>query len=226
MEIVPAILPTSSRDLESHLLRVRGITRSVQIDVCDGFFVPSKTFPYTEKDFFAQILAEEETLPFWEDFDFELDLMVNESKNASADWVTAGASRIIVHIESPDDKLALVALQPLRDTYATAVDVAVAINLDTPIERLEPLSDLVSTIQCMGIVKIGIQGQPLDDRIYDRVAEVRRLYPEHVISVDGGVRIENAKALKEAGATRLVVGSALFEGSVEDNYEALLSELS
>lgn len=223
VEIIPAILPSSYRDLEDKLMRVRGLTRSVQIDICDGFFVPSKTFPYTnsaDKEQFAQILAEEETLPYWEEFDFELDLMVNESKKTSEEWVRAGASRIIIHIESPDDRGALEALQPLRDTYATAVDVELAISLDTPIEKLESLAHFGSTIQCMGIVKIGMQGQPLDERIFVRVKEIKRLYPEHTVSVDGGVTIENAHRLVDAGATRLVAGSALFQGDIEQNFDA------
>lgn len=229
LEIIPAILPSSYRDLEDKLMRVRGLTRNVQIDICDGFFVPSKTFPFTssaDKEQFKQILAEEETLPFWEEFDFELDLMVQESKKVSEDWVRAGASRIIIHIESPDDRGALEALQPLRDTYATAVDVALAISLETPIEKLETLAHLGSTIQCMGIAKIGMQGQPLDERIYEKVKEIRRLYPEHTISVDGGVEIENAKALVGAGASRLVAGTALFEGDFEQNFDAFTTAVS
>jgi ribulose-phosphate 3-epimerase len=114
-------------------------------------------------------------------------------------------------------------LQPLRDTYATAVDVALAIHLDTPIEKLETVADLGSTIQCMGIAHIGMQGQPADERVYERVREVKRLYPNHVISVDGGVRKENARALVEAGAGRLVVGSALFEGDIEENFDAFIA---
>lgn len=226
IEIIPAILPISYRDLEDKLSRVRGLTRVVQIDVCDGFFVPSRTFPYTERDFFELILKEEETLPFWEEFDFELDLMVNESKKASGEWVQAGASRIIVHIESPDDRDALEALQPLRDTYATAVDVALAISLDTPIEKLETLAGYGSAIQCMGIAKIGLQGQPQDARIYERIKEIKRLYPVHSIAVDGGVTIESARRLVDAGATRLVVGSALFEGDIEQNFDAFLTATS
>ena len=220
-EIIPAILPKNLSDLESHLNRVRDISRVVQIDVCDSFFVPSKTFPYTDRPQFEKILSEEETLPFWEEFDFELDLMVNDSKVASEEWVRAGASRVIVHIESPDDRSALMSLQPLRDTYATAVDVALAINLDTELEKLETLADLGSTIQCMGIAKIGFQGGELDERVFERVREVKRLYPNHVIAVDGGVKLSNAKRLVEAGAQRLVVGSALFEGDVFENYQAL-----
>ena len=226
IEIIPAILPKSISDLESHLNRVRDISRTVQIDVCDSFFVPSKTFPYTDRAAFEKILSEEETLPFWEEFDFELDLMVNDSKVASEEWVRAGASRVIIHIESPDDRAALMSLQPLRDTYATAVDVALAINLDTPIDKLETLAEFGSTIQCMGIAKIGFQGQELDERVYERVREMRKLYPEHAIAVDGGVKISNAKKLVDAGAERLVVGSGLFEGDVSQNYEALRKEVA
>lgn len=226
VEIIPAILPVSYRDLEDSLMRVRGLTRAVQIDVCDGFFVPSKTFPYTDKETFAQILAEEETLPFWEEFDFEIDLMVNGARVASDEWVKAGASRIIVHVESPDDRDALTSLQPLRDTYATSVDVALAISLDTPISKLETLAVLGSTIQCMGIASIGFQGQALDARVYEKIKEIARLYPKHIIAVDGGVNKDTAVALVDAGATRLVVGSALFSGDIVENYDTLMSLVS
>ncbi len=218
VEIIPAILPKSFRELTEHLELLRGVTRMVQIDVCDGLFVPSKTFPYIDREAFEPILLQEVGLPLWEDFDFEIDLMVNDSQKDSQEWVRAGASRIVIHIESPDDRKALEALQPLRDTYATAVEVVLAIDLATPIERLESLVPLGSAIQCMGIAHDGFQGQPFDKRAYERVAEIKKLYPEHAISVDGGVNFEDAKKLIDAGATRLIVGSALFEGDARENY--------
>jgi len=222
-EVIASVLPfTTYEELKNKIGSLRGVVSTIQIDFCDGIFVPSKTWPFTSGGFddfdFQKIINEEQGLPFWDEFDFEIDLMVNDSQKDSQEWVRAGASRIVIHIESPDDRKALEALQPLRDTYATAVEVVLAIDLATPIERLESLVPLGSAIQCMGIAHDGFQGQPFDKRAYERVAEIKKLYPEHAISVDGGVNFEDAKKLIDAGATRLIVGSALFEGDARENY--------
>ena len=80
IEIIPAILPKNYEDLKNKIALVRGIVPVVQIDICDGIFVPSKTWPFSTggaEDYnFHRILNEEEGMPFWEDIDFEFDLMV------------------------------------------------------------------------------------------------------------------------------------------------------
>src|SRR5271154_4804508 len=93
-EIIPAILPKNYEDLKNKIALVRGVAPVVQIDICDGNFVPSITWPFLSKSYdetflennfdehFRRILNEQEGLPFWEDIDFELDLMVtNASEN-------------------------------------------------------------------------------------------------------------------------------------------------
>ena len=66
-------------------------------------------------------------------------------------------------------------------------------------------------IQLMSIAKIGEQGHPLDERIFDRIKEVREKFPQVVISIDGGINSTNYQALKNSGAERLVVGSGFQE---------------
>ena len=83
IEIIPAILPKDYEDLKNKIALVRGVAPLVQIDICDGVFVPSKTWPFSTggaDDFnFHRILNEEEGMPFWEDIDFELDLLVADA---------------------------------------------------------------------------------------------------------------------------------------------------
>ena len=212
VEIIPAPLPKSLADLEEHLERVKGLAEWVQIDVADGIFVPNTTWPYTDRADFETILAEKEGLPFWEEFDFEVDLMVTHALQDAKEWVQAGAARIIVHIESEDASLALEALQPMRAVGgAPGVEVAVALSLDTPTQKLESFIPLADSIQVMSIARIGFQGEPFDERAIARVRQLKEMYPDHAIGVDGGVSLENARALVDAGASRLAVGSALFE---------------
>ena len=66
----------------------------------------------------------------------------------------------------------------------------------------------------MGIVKIGYQGEEFDERVLERINQIRIAAPNLPISVDGGVSLTTAHELKASGATRLVSGSAVF--SAED----------
>ncbi len=78
-EIIPAVLPKHYEDLKNKIALVRGVVPVVQIDICDGIFVPNITWPFMAKaesndeefldnDFdvhFRRILNEAEGLPFW-----------------------------------------------------------------------------------------------------------------------------------------------------------------
>jgi ribulose-phosphate 3-epimerase len=90
------------------------------------------------------------------------------------------------------------------------VQLGLALNPDTPLDAILPYMEKIDFVQCMGIAKIGYQGQPFDDRVLERVNTIRIKYPNMPISIDGGVNHETAGLLKHAGATRLVAGSAIF----------------
>ena len=87
-EIIPAILVREFHELKSTLSRLVGVAETVQIDFCDGVYVPSKTWPYTQgiteegepvDNDFQKIINEEEGMPFWNDFEFEFHLMVKDA---------------------------------------------------------------------------------------------------------------------------------------------------
>lgn len=102
------------------------------------------------------------------------------------------------------------------------VPLGVSLCLDTPLKVLAPVAIHVEVIQLMGwnFSSLGRQGQPFDPHAIDAIRELRLLYPKHIISVDGGVNLENAPMVIGAGADNLVVGSAIWEsGMVRDNLE-------
>jgi ribulose-phosphate 3-epimerase len=63
----------------------------------------------------------------------------------------------------------------------------------------------------MGIDNVGFQNQEFNDQVLEKISDLRNLYPDIQISVDGGVSFDNAADLISAGATRLVSGSAVFD---------------
>jgi ribulose-phosphate 3-epimerase len=225
-EIIPAIIPKSLEDLRDHLDMVVGYVPMVQVDVTDGRLVPTKSWPYFGAgydDYFQNILSEQEGLPYWDKVDFEIDLMVNDQEKAVRDWITAGAKRIVLHLESPVDvKDILRRLNKEFDSVKNSllgIEIGVAVNLNTPNEKIYELLDeldqngmpLADFIQFMGIRNIGYQGQVFDGEVIDKISDLHEKYPDTIISVDGGVSEQNAEKILHAGATRLICGSAIFE---------------
>lgn len=205
MQIIPAILPNSFSELEEKIAQVNGLVPLVQIDICDGHYTPKATWPYRKPDdSFDAMMREEIGMPFWEDIDFEIDLMVRNPETLIPQWVTAGAQRIIIHADSTER------LGEVIDSCKNQVEVGVAVSITTPLEKILPYASDISVIQCMGISKIGFQGQTFNEQVFEKIKEVRLALPDTEISVDGGVTLENIDQLIDAGATRLVVGSAIF----------------
>ncbi len=209
-EIIPAVLPKSFKELKQTLGRLNGLVSLVQIDIADGNFVPNATWPYTKEhdEHFEALANQEEGLPFWEELDFEIDLMVAFPEEVLEQWLNVGASRVVLHYESNEN---------IADAIALAKDleleVGLAIGHETELPKISKLIADVDFIQCMGIRKAGYQGQEFEQETISRVAVLRKEYPELSISVDGGVTLENALDLIAAGATRLVVGSAILTSS-------------
>ncbi len=205
IEIIPAILPKDFNELQEKIELVKGFVKTVQIDVCDGQFVPSASWPYKKHDdAFDALLHESQGLPGWETLDFEIDLMANKPEERVQQWVQAGAVRIILHAEVRGD------LEKAVADLQGQLEVGLAINIETPIEVIEPYEDQIQFVQCMGIDQIGFQAQAFDDKVIEKIKAIKAAYPELPISVDGGVSETTMGSLIEAGADRLVIGSAIF----------------
>lgn len=221
MQIIPAILAKDFAELESSMARLKGVVPLIHIDVSDGKFTPESTWPYRKQDEnFNAILHEERGMPHWEELDFEVHLMTERPEEIALSWVAAGATRVIAHIEAASDFSALIS------ELKGLVEVGVAINLDTPFEKIHPFIDDIDVIQCMSIANIGWQGQKFETIVLEKVRELRLRYGAKPISIDGGVNLGNAKDCKEAGANRLVIGSAIIQsddikGAIEEFRDVL-----
>lgn len=213
IEIIPAILRKSFKDIERDLERVHGVAPRVQIDVVDGRFAHGATWPYHDRESFEKILAEEEGLPHWQDFDFEFDLMIEDPHLRVMDFVRAGASRVVIHADSHGAVEGLRKVADLREddgrgAFSVSTGLALLPNMQPDV--LDSFDTLYDYVQVMGIDHVGKQGQPFDDHALALIERLRRRYPDLPIQVDGGVSAEHIPALVRAGATSLIVGSAIF----------------
>jgi ribulose-phosphate 3-epimerase len=225
VEVIPAILPKDLDDLRDKMAQVSGQAPLVQIDVCDGKFVPSKSWPYVKggMDEFARITAEDEGFPFWDSLDFEIDLMVKNPEEIAHQWVMAGAKRLVLHVESAPNILDII--EKLRGEYGAAkeetfgLEIGVALDIRTSNDAAYEILDMIDEegdsiidfVQFMGIDNVGFQGQEFNDQVLEKISDLRNAYPNIPISVDGGVSYDNAADLISAGTTRLISGSVVFE---------------
>lgn len=218
IEIIPAILPKSYSELEEKLASVHDAAATVQIDAVDGIFAPNKTWPYQGGEMFSAIVTQKEGLPFWEEFDFQFDCMVSHALRDAGDFISAGASSIIIHGAGKDAKETLEKLQNERaGEFGVMLGVALLPGDEPGV--FAQYKELVDFVQVMGIAKVGFQGSEFDPRALSLIAALRADNPKLIIQVDGGVTLENARELAHAGANRLVAGSAIF--SKTDPKEAI-----
>ena len=215
-EVIASVLPFKTyEELKNKIGSLRGVVGTIQIDFCDGIFVPSQTWPFTSgglDDFdFQKIMREEQGLPFWDEFDFEIDLMVADAVENFDIYRKLGPKRIIFHMEAMEN------LEDFRN-FLEGIDlyirdhtqIGIAFKPSQPLENVFPLISCVDFVQCMGNDQIGFGGVPLDEKVYDRIKLIREKYPDLPIEIDIGVNEETAPKLVQAGATKLLTGSVLF----------------
>lgn len=212
IEIIPAVLVDNYEELRGQISRVANLVSMIQIDICDGKFTSYASWPMQASDQSSVqgILNEEEGLPYWDTVDFEFDLMMINAHEQFEFFTRLGAKRVVFHFEAERDQNKFKEFLEGLDMYTREnIQIGVAINTTTDITELAPIISNIDFVQCMGIEHIGMQGEPFDERVITQIKGLRAIYPELIISVDGSVNEDTAPRLVEAGATRLIVGSAL-----------------
>lgn len=147
-------------------------------------------------------------------------LMVKPVDRIIPDFAAAGASYITFHPEASEhiDR----SLQIIRDCGCRS---GLVFNPATPLEYLKYVMDKVDMVLLMA-VNPGFGGQSFINGTLKKLREVRRMiddsgYPIR-LEVDGGVKIDNIRAIAEAGADTFVAGSAIFNTS---DYRATLAAM-
>lgn len=208
--IVPALMPRSSQEFFSLVERIFPAAAAVQVDIMDGRLTPEANWPYRgDREIFEELLEGRRVLPHKDKLAYEADLMVQKPFAAAREWIALGVKRIVLHIGS-DPALPETA-SALRAEGGDRALLGLAVRATTPIEKIAPLIPLFDFVQCMGIARIGFQGEPFDERVLAQVRLLRETWPELIISVDGGVNENTAEKLVDAGARRLVIGSSIVE---------------
>jgi ribulose-phosphate 3-epimerase len=135
----------------------------------------------------------------------DVHLMVENPAKYFAPVAEAGGDSVTFHYEAAADVAATIAL-----AREQRLGAGVAFNPATEPGPVAAVADGADLVLCMGIHP-GYSGQPFRPETVGRVRRLAAALPDGVlIQVDGGVGGGNVRALRDAGATLLVAGSAIF----------------
>jgi ribulose-phosphate 3-epimerase len=198
-EIEPSLYAADFAHLGDQLdLLLRGGARVFHFDVGDGHFVE----PITIGPVVLEAVA-----PRVHAFGGAVDchLMVDNPMRHFPQIARAGGDSVTFLYEVADDVPATIAA-----ARGHGLQVGVAFNPQTEPEKVAAVAGDADLVLCMSIDP-GYSGQAFMPDALDRVGRLRAALPESVhVQVDGGVDLENLRSIRDAGATLLVAGSAIF----------------
>jgi len=235
MKIIPAILPKTKEELIDKLTKLRGVSSHIQIDLCDGEFVESKTWPFSEFEstdhFLRHIDAFEEEIiemqELFHDFKIDYDIMVRDPEQLLSVWNEMNPEYVILYLDSIEDTEGLALslgskTSPFR--FVRDKKIIFAISQTTDIEKFDQWYREFGfrKIQIMGIDTIGKQGEQFTENTIKLIQDLEKRYPQIIIQVDGGINIESIKKLANSDVESVVAGSAVFKNN---DISANISEL-
>jgi len=175
-------------------------------DMMDGHFVPNISFgPAVMK-----ALRTTSAKPF------DVHLMVTNP----IQWIDAvndaGADNISFHIEAVADPMLVIG--KIKDKK---IGAGLALNPDTIIDTIAP--EIFAQLNRVVVMTVnpGFGGQKFIDQSM-KIKQLHERFPHLDIMVDGGVNIETAAIVLDAGATTLVTGSALFNAADKQKFIATI----
>jgi ribulose-phosphate 3-epimerase len=199
IEIAPSILASDFAKLGEEVRKVEeGGADVIHVDIMDGHFVPNISLGVPV----VKSLRKATRLPL------DVHLMIEQPEEYIEDFIRAGADRVLVHQEATPhlDR----ALEMIRENGGQAGAV---LNPSTPVVMLSDVLNKLDTVLVMS-VNPGFGGQKFIPNSLEKIRQLTqwraRYNAAFRIEVDGGVDLENAAELVQAGANTLVAGTSIF----------------
>ena len=170
----------------------------LHLDIMDGHFVPNITIGPAIVEAIRNITS----LPL------DVHLMIKEPDRFIGDFIRAGSDFLTVHAEA-----AVHLHRTVNFIKEAGVKAGVSLNPATPLCSLDNIISELDMVLIMS-VNPGFGGQVFISSMLGKIASLKTIIKQRgcnaAIEVDGGVKLENAKMIAEAGTDILVMGSAFF----------------
>jgi ribulose-phosphate 3-epimerase len=171
------------------------------LDVMDGRFVPNISFGPMLIEFFRKATTKI----------CDVHLMIEEPGNYAEAFKKAGADILTVHQEACTHLH-----RNIQQIKSLGMQAGVALNPHTPVESLQDILADIDLV-CLMSVNPGFGGQSFIPHTLTKIKLLRKMIDEQSLNVkieiDGGVTLDNAKSIIEAGADVLVAGNTVFKSA-------------
>jgi len=197
--IAPSLLAANFLELEKECELVNeSEAQWLHLDVMDGRFVPNISFGLPVIEMVTKVNKKVN----------DVHLMIVEPEKYVEAFKDAGADIISVHIEACPHLH-----RNIEQIKSLGLKAGVAVNPHTPVSFLDDILRDIDLVNLMS-VNPGFGGQKFIPHTLNKIRELRQIIRQKgvnvLIEIDGGVTVENAPAIVEAGADVLVVGNTVF----------------
>lgn len=198
--IAPSLLASNFLNLEAECKMLNeSVADWYHLDVMDGRFVPNISFGPMLVEFFRKATTKT----------CDVHLMIEEPEKYAEDFKKAGADILTVHIEACKHLH-----RNIQQIKGLGMKAGVALNPHTPVESLKDILADIDLV-CLMSVNPGFGGQSFIPHTLHKIKQLREMIDEQSlkvkIEIDGGVTLENAKTIIDAGADVLVAGNTVFK---------------
>ncbi|MFC1540858.1 ribulose-phosphate 3-epimerase [Candidatus Latescibacterota bacterium] len=201
IKISPSVLAADISCLGDEIARAEeGGCDDIHVDIMDGHFVPNLSFGPA----IVSALRKMTNLPL------DVHLMVDNPQDMIKPFADAGSNYLTIHVEVTNNVSKMIG-----EILAYGVQPGISLRPDTPVESIFPYINSVDLVLVMSVYP-GFGGQTFIEESYDRILRIAEAASElnssPLISVDGGVDINNVQNLVKSGANHIVAGTAVFSG--------------
>ncbi len=195
--VYPSLLSANPLKLGEEIQAIeKTCAHGIHLDVMDGHFVPPITFGS------ALVAAIRQITPLF----LDVHLMVQNPLQHLARFIEAGADAITLPIEAVQNQDIGLFVQQMHAAHKKA---GLALNPSTPIASLLPYREAIDHILIMGVPS-GYGGQPFQPHVLETIQTLRALAPDLCLLVDGGVNTQTVHRIRDAGASGVIAGHAVF----------------
>jgi ribulose-phosphate 3-epimerase len=200
VKLAPSILSADfSRLGEQVAEATRAGADYIHVDVMDGHFVPNITIG-------ASVVA---SLRTWTHLPLDVHLMIERPDCYISQFASSGANILTVHVEACSHLH-----KTIQSIKELGIKVGVALNPATPLSTIDEVMSQVDLILVMS-VNPGFGGQTFIAESLSKISRLRNILDDKNLAieleVDGGINIDNAHSIVEAGANVLAAGNSVFK---------------